>query len=151
MYCMYVRVAVPSELRTEESCAAIGKYFRGRWCPPIRLTPSCQPEVTAAGITLAKMWFCTNTTASEVFWVLRADICRTSQPGNKKRARRSSVRIFKVSCGGCWTGQRSIDCGASDKTSCSLIFLDSCRVFSYFMFPVMRVKQAGMNMLVNNV
>ncbi len=27
MYCMYVRVAVPSELRTEESCAAIENIF----------------------------------------------------------------------------------------------------------------------------
>lgn len=109
------------------------KYFRGHWPlerPPILLTPSRQPEVTAARDHASQkcdfFFVATYTAAASCFCVhARACVCVISSDnwprGEHSRMRRSSLCVFvsEVCCGGCGPGQRSIDWGASDKISCT--------------------------------
>lgn len=57
---------------------------------------------------------------------------------------RSGVSAFKVSCGGCWTGQRSFDWGESDKSSWKTV------AFFSALFPRLRAKSTPISLSVSN-
>ncbi|KAK5862577.1 hypothetical protein PBY51_017957 [Eleginops maclovinus] len=95
-YILNVRPAVPSELRTEEGSAAIGTYFRllADDVSSHRLLPSCQPEVTAAGKTLAND-ISTNSAASLLFRFLFGYL-QNLTAGKKETAAASVFSRFLV-------------------------------------------------------
>lgn len=108
-----------SQLRTDESCAPIGQYFRGCWPPPIRLTPSFQRwqqlalpspkcDLGAGGYT-------------HRFQAPFTAVCLSSRAGTGGSLSGGAAAAASRTPGGCRTGQRSVDRGASDNTSYSPI------------------------------